>query len=353
MYRKSWLVVMGASITLVAILVSGLYYLKVQAHNKAVRETVSSISTQYNQGFESLAIKATADLKNALDKAKTVEANTTDRVSNIETVTQLNADVINANEIISSDASVFELWGMASQLENSTHVTTTSHGEWFATTISTATNETLTKFKAEIDRIVEEQRKAAEEEARRKAAEEAAAAEAAAKRNRASNNNSTKSNSNTSSGQTAPQNSGSNSGGGGGGDLNSQARSILDSLGGGGVSIVWDDPALGNHLGGVWSDDTSKMLLNSRRLAGKPGLLSDVIKHEYGHILQNRTARNAGIGTHALWDRLNGVYGSNGHEKQADCIALALGASWVNYTSDCGGDTKRQWTRAIMDGYIP
>lgn len=58
--------------------------------------------------------------------------------------------------------------------------------------------------------------------------------------------------------------------------------------------------------------------------------IADVIKHEYGHVLQCRKHTWEGVSTTEL-------------ERIADAVALRLGASWVNYTSS---PTAAEWAAA-------
>jgi hypothetical protein len=141
--------------------------------------------------------------------------------------------------------------------------------------------------------------------------------------------------------------------GGGSGSIADVAASTLAGLpGGGGVRIIWDPAWLGNHLGGVMVGGADEIALNSSRLAGKPGRTTDVIRHEIAHIYQSRLIRRAVITVDDLEARLSTVFGSNGLEKSADCVALRFGASWVNYTSSCSGE-KQTWVDALIGGYLP
>lgn len=140
--------------------------------------------------------------------------------------------------------------------------------------------------------------------------------------------------------------------GGGSGSIADVAASTLAGLPGGGVRIIWDPAWLGNHLGGVMVGGADEIALNSSRLAGKPGRTADVIRHEIAHIYQSRLIRRVGITVDDLEARLSTVFGSNGLEKSADCVALRFGASWVNYTSSCSSE-KQTWVDALIGGYLP
>ena len=59
-----------------------------------------------------------------------------------------------------------------------------------------------------------------------------------------------------------------------------------------------------------------------------PARLLDVVRHEYMHVLQGRAygdIRSAGAALAAV----------GGIEVNADCGALAMGASWTNYVRSC------------------
>lgn len=119
------------------------------------------------------------------------------------------------------------------------------------------------------------------------------------------------------------------------------------------VHLVWDDPALGSHLGGVRIGSTSTILLSSRRLAGKPALARDVVRHEIAHIYQGRLMRSSHLTWAQLGRRLAPTFGANGQEKVADCVARSFGARWTGYTSSCSGSAKRAWVKAMIGGYLP
>ncbi|MDM7830979.1 hypothetical protein [Cellulomonas edaphi] len=120
-----------------------------------------------------------------------------------------------------------------------------------------------------------------------------------------------------------------------------------------GIRLLWDEPALGSHLGGVWKGDTSSILLNSRRLRSDPSRARDVVRHEIVHIYQGRIMRKY----HLTWSQLNrkmaGAFGPNAMERSADCVARHFGARWTGYTSACSGASKRVWVRALVAGTLP
>jgi hypothetical protein len=78
-----------------------------------------------------------------------------------------------------------------------------------------------------------------------------------------------------------------------------------------------------------------------------------------GHIYQARiiaaeaSARGGWSASYAaMTARLNAVFGGNGQEKSADCVALRFGATWVAYSSDCGGD-RQAAVDALLAGRMP
>jgi hypothetical protein len=129
---------------------------------------------------------------------------------------------------------------------------------------------------------------------------------------------------------------------------------MLRSLpGNAGVSIRWDDPGLGGHLGGVWSGSTDAILVNGTALAGKPGKTQDVVRHEIAHIYDGRLAAAFGLTWSELGNRMAGAFGANAQEKAADCVALRFGAAWTHYTSDCGSADKQAWVDGMIGTYLP
>ena len=131
-------------------------------------------------------------------------------------------------------------------------------------------------------------------------------------------------------------------------------EATLRSLpGNAGVSIHWDDPDLGGHLGGVWSGSTSYMMVSSTRLAGNPSRTRDVVRHEIAHIYQGRLAATYGLSWSQLGTRMSAAFGANAQEKAADCVARHFGASWTHYTSDCSGADKQAWVAGMIGGYLP
>ncbi|RHA41008.1 hypothetical protein [Cellulomonas rhizosphaerae] len=133
----------------------------------------------------------------------------------------------------------------------------------------------------------------------------------------------------------------------------SALRTLHSLPGSAGVHLVWNDPALGSHLGGVRIGSTTTVLLNSRRLAGKPSLARDVVRHEIAHIYQGRLMRTYGLTWAQLGRRLAPAFGTNGQEKVADCVARSFGATWTGYTSRCSGSAKHAWVKAMIGGYLP
>lgn len=137
-------------------------------------------------------------------------------------------------------------------------------------------------------------------------------------------------------------------------DVTDTAASTLRDLpGSSGITIDWNDPGLGTHLGGVWSDGPDTILLNPQRLTGKHALTRDVVRHEIAHVYQNRLARNNALTYTDLDARMTGAFGSNASEKAADCVAKHFGATWTHYTSQCAGTDKQTWVQALIGGYLP
>lgn len=189
---------------------------------------------------------------------------------------------------------------------------------------------------AEAARLAAEQA-AAEQAAAQKAAAEKAAAERAATRKSSA--------ANTSQAADAPSP---------GGSIHDVGEAALRALpGNGGVSLSWDEAGLDGHLGGVWKGNTSRILVNSHRLSGKPSLTKDVIRHEMGHIYQGRLMAAHGLSWESLDATMSAAFGSNASEKVADCVAIRFGASWTNYTSNCSGADKQAWVDAFIGGYLP
>ena len=212
-----------------------------------------------------------------------------------------------------------------------------------------AATDAQAAWQAEQERIAAEKKAAEEKAAEEKAAREAAArkaAEAAAKKKSSTS-------SSPSTARSNPQPAQASGGGGGGGGMQAQAEAFLYTLpGSGGTRLVWDHPDMGNHLGAVWLRcGNGDIMINSRRLAGNPSKAKAVVAHEIAHVYQNRLICQHGYD--GLRASLNAAFGGNGIERSADCVALRLGASWVNYTRDCSGDTKQAWVNGLIGGYHP
>lgn len=138
-----------------------------------------------------------------------------------------------------------------------------------------------------------------------------------------------------------------------------RAAAVLAALPGGTrVEIVWDDPQIGNHLGGVRLDDPHRMMLSSRRLEASPGRLVDTVLHEIAHIYQGWLVTSlAGHGE--WWDgyweldaALRPLFGESWMELSADCLALELGARWTHYTRSCT-EEQAEAARGLLDGRLP
>ena len=137
-----------------------------------------------------------------------------------------------------------------------------------------------------------------------------------------------------------------------GADVREVAAATLAGLpASGGVRLVFDSPELAGHLGGVFLDSPGAILLNATRLAGDPARTRDVVRHEIAHVYQARLAATRGLGT--VERRLDEVFGPGGLERSADCVALALGADWTHYTSDCAGADRAAAVEALLTGRMP
>ena len=144
-------------------------------------------------------------------------------------------------------------------------------------------------------------------------------------------------------------------------DLASIGEATLRSLpGNDGVHLAWNHPAIGSHLGGVFLDQDTEIMINGRRLAATPGRTSSVVMHELAHIYQARTiaaeapARGGWSASHAaLMSRLDAIFGGNGQERSADCIALAAGATWTAYTTDCNTPERQAAVEALRNLHTP
>lgn len=77
-----------------------------------------------------------------------------------------------------------------------------------------------------------------------------------------------------------------------------------------------------------------------------------VTLHECGHMIQYQVFNGD---VNALQNRMNEIYGGSGFrglDQNADCIAKAWGASWLWYTSECGG-ARGEAAQAVIAGRIP
>lgn len=140
-----------------------------------------------------------------------------------------------------------------------------------------------------------------------------------------------------------------------GSDVAAIGEATLRSLpGNAGVHLAWNHSAIGSHLGGVFLDQDAEIMINGRRLAGTPERTASVVMHEMGHIYQARIIA-AEAPAHGGWSasyaavmsRLDAVFGGNGQERAADCIALAAGATWTAYTSDCNTPARQTAVEAL------
>ena len=140
----------------------------------------------------------------------------------------------------------------------------------------------------------------------------------------------------------------------GAGSVRDAGEAELRALpGNAGIEIHWDDPDLSGHLGGVWSGNTSYIMVNAQRLAGNPGKTRDVVRHEIAHVYEGRLAAAGGLAWSELSTRMSAAFGSGATEKAADCVALRFGATWTHYTSDCSSTDKQVWVDALIGGYLP
>ena len=143
-------------------------------------------------------------------------------------------------------------------------------------------------------------------------------------------------------------------------DVIALGEATLRSLpGNAGVHLAWNAPGIGTRLGGVFLNQTSEIMINGRGLAATPGRTASVVEHEIAHIYQARiiaaeaNARGGWSASHlALVSRLDSVFGSNGLERSADCVALRLGATWVAYSNQCSG-ARQAVVDALLAGRMP
>ncbi len=117
------------------------------------------------------------------------------------------------------------------------------------------------------------------------------------------------------------------------------------------MTLLFDHPQMAGHLGAVFMGSPGYLLVNATKLAGDPGKAADVVRHEIAHIYQARLATTLGFG--AVDARMTEIFGANGLERAADCVALTLGASWTHYTSDCSGPGQAEAVDALLTGRMP
>lgn len=147
----------------------------------------------------------------------------------------------------------------------------------------------------------------------------------------------------------------------GGLDVVAVGEATLRTLpGSDGVHLAWDDPDMGSHLGAVFLDQSTEIMISSRRLATTPERTASVVQHEITHVYQARIiaaeAASGGGWTasyRALKARLDEAFGGNGVERSADCVALRLGATWVGYGTDCAGGERQAAVDALLAGRMP
>lgn len=78
-----------------------------------------------------------------------------------------------------------------------------------------------------------------------------------------------------------------------------------------------------------------------------PSLLDSVVRHEYSHIVTVRAYNGQWRTAKSAMNAAFGGTGRTGVERAADCMALALGASWTHYTSCSRGDWQRHAQRLL------
>lgn len=148
---------------------------------------------------------------------------------------------------------------------------------------------------------------------------------------------------------------------GSGSDVTAVGEATLRSLAGNaGVHLAWDHPAIGSHLGGVFLDQDSEIMINARRLSATPDRTASVVMHELGHIYQARViaadapTRGGWSASYAeLMSRLDAIFGGNGQERSADCVALSTGATWTAYTRDCATPARQAAIKALQETKMP
>lgn len=135
------------------------------------------------------------------------------------------------------------------------------------------------------------------------------------------------------------------------GDYRAAAEAFLDTLpGGASASIEWGDPD--GHLGGVWIPGSETIILNAARLDGRLAQTKDVLRHEIGHVHQNRAMAAAGWSLADFEARLDEIFEGQGIERSADAVALLLGATSVRYSSSFS-DAQYDAARALLEDRVP
>ncbi len=134
-------------------------------------------------------------------------------------------------------------------------------------------------------------------------------------------------------------------------DFRAAAEAFLDTLPGGSTATIeWGDPH--GHLGGVWIPGSETIILHAQRLDGRIEQTKDVLRHEIGHVHQNRAMAASGWSLPQFEAHLDGIFGGEGIERSADAVALLLGAESVRYASSF---TEAQYdaARALLEDRVP
>ncbi|WP_146902437.1 hypothetical protein [Cellulomonas aerilata] len=129
------------------------------------------------------------------------------------------------------------------------------------------------------------------------------------------------------------------------------AATLAQLPGSGGVVLTFDRPELAGHLGGVFMNRPGEILVSASRLTGRPGQTADVVRHEMAHVYQARLATTRGLRT--VNARMVELFGPNGLERAADCVAVAFGATWTQYPTDCAGPERVAAVQALIEGRMP
>lgn len=134
-------------------------------------------------------------------------------------------------------------------------------------------------------------------------------------------------------------------------DFRAEAEAFLDTLpGGASASIEWGDPD--GHLGGVWIPGSETIILNAARLDGRLEQTKDVLRHEIGHVHQNRAMAAAGWSLPDFEAHLDDIFGGQGIERSADAVAVLLGAGSLRYASSFT-DAQLEAARALLEDRVP